>query len=70
MDGVINGFEEYQTNKPQPKYKSLTDIASNKNFAGIYAWGLGGGWVGTYISNEFWCKLNAYLISFWGTNTK
>ncbi len=68
MDGVINGFEEYQTNKPQPKNKSLKDIANGKNFAGVWSWSRGGGWVGPYITNEFWCKLNAYVISQWGAN--
>ena len=69
MDGVINGFEEYGTNKPQPNYKCLNDIKNNKNFAGVWSWSRGGGWVGPYISNELWCKLNAYVISNWGMNT-
>ncbi len=69
MEGVINGFEEYFTVKPQPGNKSLKEIASNKNFAGIWSWSRGGGWVGPYITNEFWCKLNAYVINHWGRNT-
>ncbi|MBN9298191.1 MAG: hypothetical protein J0I41_14345 [Filimonas sp.] len=70
MDGVINGFEEFNTNKPQKGYKSLNDIKGNANFKGIWSWSRGGGWVGPYISNEFWCKLNAYVISNWAHNTK
>jgi hypothetical protein len=70
MDGVINGFEEFSKNKPQPSNKSLNDIKKNKNFAGVWSWSRGGGWVGPYISNEFWPRLNAYVISHWGRNTQ
>jgi len=70
MNGVINGFEEYVTTKPQQGYKSLNEIKENKNFAGVWSWSRGGGWVGPYITNEFWCKLNAYVISQWGIDTK
>jgi hypothetical protein len=70
MNGVINGFEEYFTTKPQKANKGLNDIKNNKNFTGIWSWSRGGGWVGPYISNEFWCKLNAYVISHWGADTK
>lgn len=69
MDGVINGFEEYNTIKPQKGLKSLNELKSNPHFAGVWSWSRGGGWVGPYISNEFWCKLNAYVISHWGLNT-
>ena len=68
MDGVINGFEEYNTIKPQSGYKCLNDIKNNPNFAGVWSWSRGGGWVGPYISNEFWCKLNAFVISKWGAD--
>lgn len=70
MNGVINGFEEYQTNTPQKGSKSLNDIKDHPNFKGIWSWSRGGGWVGPYISNEFWCKLNAYVLSHWAANTK
>ena len=70
MDGVINGFEEFSLNSPQIGNKSLNDIKNNPNFKGIWSWSRGGGWVGPYISNEFWCKLNAYVIGHWGVNTK
>jgi len=70
MDGVINGFEEYNGIKPQKGHKCLNDLKDNKNFAGVWSWSRGGGWVGPYITNEFWCKLNAYVISHWGKDTK
>jgi hypothetical protein len=70
MDGVINGFEEYNTIKPQKGLKCLNDLKDNKNFAGVWSWSRGGGWVGPYLTNEFWCKLNAYVISEWGEDTK
>ncbi|WP_197056140.1 hypothetical protein [Flavobacterium gilvum] len=69
MNGVINGFEEYETNTPQKGYKSLNDIKNSPNFKGVWSWSRGGGWVGPYISNEFWCKLNAYVIAHWAANT-
>ena len=70
MDGVINGFEEYSHNKPQKGYKSLNEIKKSPNFRGIWSWSRGGGWVGPYISNEFWCELNALVISRWALNTE
>ncbi len=70
MDGVINGFEEFNTNTPQIGYKGLKDIVNTPQFRGIWSWSRGGGWVGPYITNEFWCKLNAYVISHWGTDTR
>jgi hypothetical protein len=70
MDGVINGFEEFSKNTPQTGNKSLNDIKNNPNFKGVWSWSRGGGWVGPYISNEFWCKLNSYVIGHWGVNTK
>lgn len=69
MNGVINGFEEFSTNKPQAGNKSLNDIKQNKNFAGVWSWSRGGGWVGPYITNEFWPMLNAFVISHWAANT-
>lgn len=70
MNGVINGFEEYDTNTPQWGFKCLNDIKSSPNFKGVWSWSRGGGWVGPYIDNEFWCKLNAYVISHWAADTK
>ena len=69
MNGVINGFEEYALNKPQKGFKSLEEIKKSPNFKGIWSWSRGGGWVGPYITNEFWCRLNAYVIDHWALNT-
>ena len=69
MEGVINGFEEYNSNSIQKGNKCLNDIKNNPNFRGIWSWSRGGGWVGPYISNEFWSKLNAFVISHWAANT-
>lgn len=65
MNGVINGFEEYDLSKHP---NCLNDLKSNPNFAGIYSWSRGGGWVGPYISNEFWPRLNATVLSKWANN--
>lgn len=70
MDGVINGFEEYAKNKPQKGFKSLNDIKSSPNFKGVFSWSRGGGWVGPYIKNELWIRLNTYVISHWAANPK
>lgn len=70
MDGVINGFEEYRNgSRPQKGYMGLDQLKSLPTFAGVWSWSRGGGWVGPYISNEFWCRLNAFVISRWGGNT-
>ncbi|WP_207495741.1 hypothetical protein [Aridibaculum aurantiacum] len=68
MNGVIEGFEEYATSKPQQGKKSLRDIASSPTFKGVWSWSRGGGWVGPYISNEFWCKVNAFVLSTWAAD--
>lgn len=65
MDGVINGFEEY-ANDLSPQ--SLSDLSDNPNFAGVWTWSRGGGWVGPYIQNELWCELNAYVMSAWAND--
>lgn len=70
MDGVINGFEEYHTNKPQKGYLGLEQLKKLPNFAGVWSWSRGGGWVGPYINNEFWCRLNAWVISHWAQDTR
>lgn len=61
IPGVLNGFEEYGETLP----RGLNDLKKNENFAGIWSWSRGGGWVGPYITNELWCDLNAYVISQW-----
>ena len=69
-DGVINGFEEYKGIKPQRGYRSLQDIKGSPLLSGVWTWSRGGGWVGPYINNEFWCRLNAYVISHWIQDTR
>lgn len=56
-DGVINGFSENKN------VLGIKDFADNSLFSGIYTWTRGGGWNGPYIKNEFWCDINAYIIS-------
>jgi len=70
MDGVINGFEEFNINTPQAGFKGLKEVVKTQQYKGIWSWSRGGGWVGPYITNEFWCKLNAYVISHWAANTQ
>jgi hypothetical protein len=65
MEGVINGFEEFDGMKGNT---GLKDLLNNPNFRGIWSWSRGGGWVGPYITNELWCDLNAYVISSWANN--
>jgi hypothetical protein len=38
-------------------------VMSNPNIVGVWTWSRGGGWDGPYISNDFWCELNAYVIA-------
>ncbi|MGQ1889003.1 hypothetical protein ACT29H_01025 [Thermophagus sp. OGC60D27] len=63
--GVIDGFEELQNDT---EIHSLNGLKTNPNFAGVWTWSRGGGWVGPYISNELWCDLNAYCLSQWANN--
>lgn len=67
MNGVINGFEEYR--KQSGVNNCLRDLKGSSQFRGVWSWSRGGGWVGPYISNEFWCKLNAYVIDHWAADT-
>lgn len=64
MNGVINSFCENRVPK------GLRDIADNPLICGIYTWSRGGGWYGPYIKNEFWCDLNAYVISKYASDTR
>jgi len=63
--GVIEGFTEYR-NARRPK--CLRDLLGNPRFAGIWTWSRGGGWRGPYLKNEFWCALNARILSLWARN--
>ena len=60
--GVIEGFPEYRNAK---RPKCLRDLLGNPRFAGVWTWSRGGGWRGPYLKNEFWCALNARVLSRW-----
>ncbi len=62
-NGVINGWEEYAQIMPPDQPHGLKDVISNPHFAGVWTWSRGGGWEGPYITNEFWCELNAYVLA-------
>lgn len=68
-NGVINGFEEHK-NYPETKLKSLKEFYEKKpkQFAGVWTWTRGGGWLGPYINNELWCHLNAWVMAQWGND--
>ncbi|MFI3319905.1 MAG: hypothetical protein SNH01_02815 [Rikenellaceae bacterium] len=56
--GVIDGWCEM----PADGKKGLRDLYDNKNVRGIWTWTWGDGWGGPYFDNEFWIKLNEYVI--------
>ena len=62
MQGVIEGFEEY-AGRPGPQ--GLAALSASVQFAGVWSWSRGGGWVGPYLQNELWCDLNAWVLSQW-----
>jgi hypothetical protein len=68
VDGVLDGFEEYDYIMPPDEPRSLRDIAANPLIAGIWTWSRGGGWNGPYITNEFWPELNARTLTAWTQN--
>jgi len=67
-DGVINGWEESAKIMKPGQMKSLSELVHNPNFAGVWTWSRGGGWGGPYITNELWCKLNAYVVAHYAQN--
>lgn len=64
-NAVINGFEETK-NDSSPR--CLNDIKNHPLFYGVWTWSRGGGWQGPYITNEFWCDINTYVMSQWAKN--
>lgn len=62
MNHVING------DKHLKKVIGLKDQVHDTHIQGIYVWPRGGGWNGPYLTNEFWCKLNTYVISQYAMN--
>lgn len=70
-DGVINGFEEYAYTMEQEGLRGLREFArTSPLYAGIWTWSRGGGWLGPYTKNEFWCSLNAWVLAQWGRNPR
>lgn len=72
-EGVINGFEEYEHTMPDGSMRSLRAFAASPLYAGIWTWSRGGGWLGPYLKDEFWCRLNAWVLARWtrdGTQTE
>ena len=63
--GVIDGFEEDLNLMPAGAVRSLRDLARGKTLAGVWMWSRGGGWGGPYITDEFWCALNAEVLAGW-----
>ncbi len=59
MNDLINGFVEHGEGQ------SLSSIQNHPLIQGLYTWSRGGGWYGPYIPNEFWPRLNTYVISHW-----
>jgi hypothetical protein len=64
-EGVINGFEEYANTMPAGTMRSLREFAASDLFAGVWTWSRGGGWRGPYITNELWCRVNAWVLTQW-----
>ncbi len=56
--GVIDGWCEM----PADQKKGLRDLYDNENVKGFWTWTWGDGWGGPYFDNEFWIKLNEYVI--------
>lgn len=59
-EGVINGWEEMH-----PK-KGVRDLVGSPLLGGVWTWSRGDGWAGPYTPNEFWVKLNAWVICQFG----
>ena len=68
--GVIEGFEEYEYMMNPGQAQCLNDIKDSSQFAGVWTWSRGGGWLGPYVKNEFWCEQNAYVMTKWAQNTR
>ena len=70
-DGVINGFEEYTFSMEPDDLKGLREYAEKSPlYAGVWTWSRGGGWLGPYTKNEFWCSLNAWVMAQWAKDPK
>lgn len=65
--GVLEGFSEVTPKEGQ--LNNLIEFGEHPNFAGVWTWTRGGGWMGPYITNELWCELNYYVFTTWGKDT-
>jgi len=61
--GVFEGFVEDRHLMPKSATKCIQDVMKTDIFGGVWTWSRGGGWKGPYIKNEFWCAMNAAVIS-------
>jgi hypothetical protein len=61
-EGVINGWEEYSWLENPGDPKGLRDLSGDR-IKGLWTWSRGGGWDGPYVTNEFWCALNARILA-------
>jgi hypothetical protein len=67
--GVIEGWEEFAWLTPPGAARSLSDLAADPRFVGLWTWSRGGGWDGPTIQDELWCDLNAYVLSGFARDT-
>ncbi len=63
MNDVING-DAFLKNPV-----GLKTLACNPLIKGVFVWPRGGGWQGPYITDEFWCDLNTFVISNYANDT-
>lgn len=56
--GIIDGWNDM---KPEEK-KGIKDLLKVPLVKGFWIWTWGDGWFGPYFDNEFWIKLNEYVI--------
>ncbi len=56
--GVINGWSIMHNND----HKGISSLYDTEQVKGFWIWAGGDGWVGPYINNELWVKLNEYVL--------
>lgn len=70
-EGVINGFEEYTHTMVSGDLRGIQEFAVvSPLYAGVWTWSRGGGWLGPYTKNEFWCSLNAWVMARWASDPR
>jgi hypothetical protein len=71
LEGIINGFEEYDFTMEADDTKGIREFArTSPLYAGVWTWSRGGGWLGPYTKNEFWCSLNAWVAAHWARDPR